>query len=83
MDSKYTKQIHAPFFVAETMTDAESPLCEMFHGAFLHTVYPSKIKDGEKVKEYQIERIPAIAIIGKEDYGIRFYGMLLATKSRH
>ena len=39
-----------PFaYVPETMTDVESPLCEMFHGAFLHTVYPSKIKDGEKV----------------------------------
>lgn len=33
------------------------------------------IKDGEKAKEYQIDRIPAIAVIGKKDYGIRFYGM--------
>jgi len=33
------------------------------------------VKDEEKVKEYQIKRIPAIAIIGKKDYGIRFYGV--------
>lgn len=33
------------------------------------------IKDGERVKEYRIDRIPAVAVIGKEDYGIRFYGM--------
>jgi len=33
------------------------------------------VKDEEKVKEYQINWIPAIAIIGKKDYGIRFYGV--------
>lgn len=33
------------------------------------------VKDEEKVKEYQIKRIPAIAIVGKKDYGIRFYGI--------
>jgi len=33
------------------------------------------IKDGEKVKEYQIDRIPAIAVVGKKDYGMRFYGI--------
>jgi glutaredoxin-like protein len=31
--------------------------------------------DGDKVKEYGIERIPAIAIIGKKDYGVRIYGI--------
>lgn len=31
--------------------------------------------DGEKVKEYGIERIPAIAVIGKKDYGVRIYGI--------
>lgn len=31
--------------------------------------------DGDKVKEYAIERIPAIAIIGKKDYGVRIYGI--------
>jgi glutaredoxin-like protein len=33
------------------------------------------IKDGEKAKDYQIDKIPAIAVIGKKDYGIRFYGI--------
>lgn len=33
------------------------------------------VKDAEKVKEFEIARIPAIAIIGKRDYGIRFYGI--------
>ena len=28
-----------------------------------------------KVKEYGIERIPALAIIGKKDYGVRIYGI--------
>jgi alkyl hydroperoxide reductase subunit AhpF len=27
------------------------------------------------VKEYGIEQIPAIAVVGEEDYGIRFYGI--------
>ena len=33
------------------------------------------MKDVEKVKEYNIERIPAIAVVGKRDYGIRYYGI--------
>ncbi len=31
--------------------------------------------DAAKVKEYGIERIPAIAVIGKKDYGVRIYGI--------
>ncbi|MGE5555829.1 MAG: protein disulfide oxidoreductase [Methanocella sp.] len=33
------------------------------------------VSDTEKVKEYGIERIPAIAVIGKQDYGVRIYGI--------
>lgn len=33
------------------------------------------VKDGDKAKEYGIERIPAIAVVGKKDYGIRIYGL--------
>jgi len=31
--------------------------------------------DAEKVKEFGIERIPALAIVGKKDYGVRIYGV--------
>jgi glutaredoxin-like protein len=31
--------------------------------------------DGEKAKEFGITRIPAIAIIGKKDYGVKIYGI--------
>lgn len=31
--------------------------------------------DGVKAEEYGIERIPALAIIGKKDFGVRIYGM--------
>jgi len=33
------------------------------------------VADAAKAKEYGIERIPAIAIIGKKDYGVRIYGI--------
>ncbi|MGQ9469642.1 MAG: protein disulfide oxidoreductase [Nitrososphaerales archaeon] len=32
------------------------------------------LKDNSKVKDYGIDKIPAIAMIGSRDYGIRFYG---------
>jgi glutaredoxin-like protein len=32
-------------------------------------------KDEAKAKELGIERIPALAIIGKQDYGVRYYGI--------
>jgi glutaredoxin-like protein len=33
------------------------------------------VTDKAKVIEYKIEMVPAIAVIGKKDYGIRFYGI--------
>jgi glutaredoxin-like protein len=33
------------------------------------------VKDSKKVTEYQIDKVPAIAVLGKKDYGIRFYGV--------
>jgi glutaredoxin-like protein len=32
-------------------------------------------KDPEKVKQYNIDKIPATVIVGDRDYGIRFYGV--------
>ena len=31
--------------------------------------------DKEKAKEYGVEKIPAVAVEGDKDYGIRFYGI--------
>lgn len=31
--------------------------------------------DQEKVEEYKIDKIPAIVVEGKKDYGVRFYGI--------
>ncbi len=33
------------------------------------------VADAEKAKEYGVDKIPAIAIIGKKDYGVRIYGI--------
>ena len=33
------------------------------------------VADTEKTAEYGIDKIPAVAILGKEDYGIRFFGI--------
>jgi glutaredoxin-like protein len=33
------------------------------------------VADSDKAKELGIERIPAIAVIGKKDYGVRIYGI--------
>jgi len=31
--------------------------------------------DKEKVEEYEVDKIPATAIIGEKDYGVRYYGI--------
>lgn len=31
--------------------------------------------DKEKVAEYRVDKVPAIAIVGEKDYGIRYYGI--------
>jgi glutaredoxin-like protein len=33
------------------------------------------VVDADKAKEYGVDKIPAIAIIGKKDYGVRIYGI--------
>jgi len=33
------------------------------------------VTDKAQAEKYQIDKIPAIAIIGQKDYGIRFYGI--------
>jgi len=33
------------------------------------------LADADKVKEYGIDKIPALAIVGKKDYGVRIYGI--------
>jgi glutaredoxin-like protein len=33
------------------------------------------VADKDKVDEYGIDKIPAIAVVGTEDYGVRFFGI--------
>lgn len=33
------------------------------------------VSDAEKARQYGVDKVPAIAIIGEKDYGIRFYGL--------
>nr|NIV44541.1 glutaredoxin [Candidatus Bathyarchaeota archaeon] len=35
------------------------------------------VQDNGKANEYKIDKVPAIALIGKRDYGIRYYGVPL------
>jgi len=33
------------------------------------------VRDQVRAKEFRVDKIPAMAVIGRKDYGIRFYGM--------
>jgi glutaredoxin-like protein len=33
------------------------------------------VSDAEKAKDYGVDKIPALAIIGRKDYGVRIYGI--------
>jgi len=33
------------------------------------------VKDAEKAREYGVDKVPAVALIGSKDYGIRYYGI--------
>ena len=33
------------------------------------------VTDKDKADEYGVDKIPAIAVVGAEDYGVRFYGI--------
>ena len=33
------------------------------------------VKDAKKVAEYEIDKVPALAVVGTQDYRVRYYGM--------
>jgi len=33
------------------------------------------VTDKEKVEEYGIDKIPAVAVVGEKDYGVRYFGI--------
>ena len=33
------------------------------------------VKDADKVKEFNVDKVPAIVILGSKDYGIRYFGI--------
>ncbi len=64
--------------------ETECPLCKQARelaeevGAFSNKIKVEVhdfVKDSDKAKKYQIDKVPAIAVLGKKDYGIRFYGL--------
>ncbi|GAB4192524.1 MAG: thioredoxin family protein [Calditrichia bacterium] len=49
-------------------------LSELSNGNVELEIYNFQI-DKEKVEEYNIDKVPAIAVVGEKDYGIRYYGI--------
>ncbi len=33
------------------------------------------VKDAEKAREFSVDRVPALAVVGATDYGVRYYGI--------
>jgi len=33
------------------------------------------VKDADRAKEFNVDKVPAIAIVGKKDHGVRYYGI--------
>jgi len=59
-------------FCKETRQIAE--LLSSLSGKVTLEVYDF-VKDAERAKEFQVDKIPALIPIGVKDFGIRFYGM--------
>lgn len=51
-----------------------SELAELSNGNVELEIYNFQV-DKDKVEEYKVDKVPAIAIIGEKDYGIRYYGI--------
>jgi len=52
--------------IVETLASLSNKIeAEVYH--FIH--------DKEKADEYGVDKIPAISIVGKKDYGVKFYGI--------
>jgi glutaredoxin-like protein len=63
-------------FACDYCKDTEQILQELAGLSELITVeIHNFVTDADKAKEYRVDKIPAVAIIGQKDYGIRFFGI--------
>ncbi len=67
----FTQKLNCPYCESTSLLMKE--LAEL--SPKIHLTEWNFLVDSEPVKEHAIERVPAIAIKGKKDYGIRFYGI--------
>jgi glutaredoxin-like protein len=62
-------------FECETCKDTKEMILELAQTSpKLKAELYDFVKDKEKVKEFNVDKIPAIALVGKKNNGLRFYG---------
>jgi len=67
----FTQQIECPYCM-HTRNVVEELVS--LSGKIRMEVY-DLVADSAKAKEYGVDKVPAVAIIGEKDYGLRFYGL--------
>jgi len=91
LKEEFEKNLKDDIRIVVFTQENECPLCKQARelaeevGAFSNKIKVKVydfVKDSEKAKEYQIDKVPAIAVLGKKDYGIRFYGLAYGYEFR-
>ena len=68
----FTQEIECQF--CKEARELVQEVSSLFPEKILVEIYDF-VKDADKTKEFNVDKLPAIVIVGKKDYGIRYFGI--------
>ncbi len=84
LSEEFKKKLKKPVKLVVFTQEVECPFCAQTRSLIEELASLSNnitvevydfVKDSEKAKAYAIDKVPAVAIVGEKDYGLRFYGL--------
>ncbi|MCS7114155.1 MAG: thioredoxin family protein [Candidatus Bathyarchaeota archaeon] len=84
LEEEFRRELEKPMKIAVFTQEVECPYCAQTRSLIEElSALNSKISvevydfltDSAKAREYGVDKVPAVAITGEKDYGIRFYGL--------
>ncbi|MEM2393366.1 MAG: thioredoxin family protein [Candidatus Bathyarchaeia archaeon] len=84
LEEEFRKKLEKPVKIVVFTQEVECPYCAQTRSLIeelsalnnkLSVEVYDFLGDSVKAREYGVDKVPALAIVGEKDYGIRFYGL--------
>lgn len=84
LSEEFKKKLEKPLKLIVFTQEVECPFCTQTRSLIEELASLSDkitvelydfVKDSDKAQAYAVDKVPAVAIVGEKDYGLRFYGL--------